>query len=188
MLASTNTGLQQTPDLTDIMSVGKLSFQFISIYNAIQVLQQAIDTYTGNTPSGAQGSGGTPESTVIVGNTANMYCSAGVNISAGFLVTLYNVGGVTHAKYAQANSSATPCYGISMNAASAGQQVQVLLLGLFNFGGGVTPGQIYYLSDATPGALVTARPSTPSDIVQAVGFGVDSNSIFFNPTLTWTQI
>ena|ERR1700744_2262770 len=180
--ASINTGLQQTPDLTDIMSIGKLSFQFIQVYNAINILAQAIDTYTGNTPPSSSQSSQTAESTVIVGNTANFWCTANVNISAGFLVGLKNVSGVTNAVLAQANGgSSVLAMGISMNAASAGQPIQVLLLGLFNFGGSVTPGTIYYTSPTTPGGIVATAPSTAGQIIQPVGIGLDTNSIFFNP-------
>lgn len=189
-LSSINTGLQQTPDLTDIASPGKLGFQFIQLYNAIGILQQAVDTYTGNTPARADNSqqNQTPEQTILVGNTSTMWATASINISAGFLVNLVNAGGVTEVQYANAISAAAPCHGISMAAASAGNKIQVLLLGLFNFGGSVTPGQMYYLSSSVAGGLSTTRPSTSGNIVQAVGYGVDTNSIFFNPTLLWQQL
>ena len=187
-LSSINTGLQQTPDLTDIQSVGKLSFQFISIYNAISILQQAIDTYTGNTPAAADGSNqnATPEQTVLVGNNCAMWCTASANLSAGFLVNLFNVSGQTQARYANATVLTQQAHGITLNAASAGQPIHILLLGLFNFGGSVTPGQMYYLS-TTPGGLSTTPPAVgSSELVQPVGFGVDTNSIFFNPS-TYTE-
>lgn len=185
-LSSINTGLQQTPDLTDIQSVGKLSFQFISIYNAIGVLQQAIDTYTGNTPVPANNSNQSqpPEQTVIVGNTANMWCKANVTISAGFALGLANVGGVIEAILALASSSPVQCFGLSMTSATAGNPIQVLLLGLFNFGGSVTPGALYYLSPGVGGGLTTTKPTAGSgQLIQPLGYGVDTNSIFFNPSL-----
>jgi hypothetical protein len=185
--SSINTGLQQTPDLTDIQSVGKLSFQFISIYNAIQALQQAIDNYTGNAPATptTSTSPATPESTILVGNTANMWCVANANINAGYLVNLFNSSGVTKAQLADAAITGTyPAMGISMNNASAGGNLQVLLLGLFNFGGSVTPGAVYYLSDAVAGGITVTPPTTGSGhLLQPVGFGVDTNSMWFNPDL-----
>lgn len=184
-LSSINTGLQQTPDLTDIQSVGKLSYQFISLYNAIGVLQQAIDTYTGNTPAPANNSNQNqpPEQTVIVGNTSNMWCKANANISAGFAIGLGNVGGVTEAILALASTSSVQCFGLSMTSATAGNPIQVLLLGLFNFGGSVTPGALYYLSPGVAGGLTTTKPSTAGQLIQPLGFGVDTSSIFFNPSL-----
>lgn len=184
--SSINTGLQQTPDLTDIQSTGKLSFQFISLYNAIQVLQQAIDNYTGNSPQTGTSNTQTAESTVIVGNTSNFWCNAKTALSAGFLVTLTNVSGVTNAGLANASASSTLAMGLTMTAAAINTPVQILLLGLFNFGGSVTPGALYYLSDTTAGALVTTPNSTTGHIVQPVGFGVDTNSIWFNPSLNPT--
>lgn len=184
-LSSINTGLQQIPDLTDIQSVGKLSFQFISIYNAIGVLQQAIDTYTGNTPPTASGSNQStpPEQSVIVGNTANMWCVAGAGISAGFLVNLYNNSGVTQAQLATAAVVGQIAMGLTMTSAAINTSIQVLLLGLFNFGGSVSPGGLYYTSDSVPGGLTLTAPTAVGHFVQPVGYGVDTNSIWFNPSL-----
>ena len=185
-LSSINTGLSPVPDLTDIQSTGKLSFQFIQLYNAIGVLQQAIDQYTGNSPAPADNSNQSApaENTVLLGNTANMWATCGTtNINAGYLVYFTNNSGVTTVSLAQANSFTKLAYGISMTSATAGNPIQVLLLGLFNFGGSVTPGQLYYLSDTVAGGLTTTAPSTVGTIVQPAGYGVDTNSIFFNPCL-----
>lgn len=185
-LASTNTGLQEVPDLTDILSVGKVSFHLIQIYNAIGILQQALDNYTGNSPvpSNQSNQSSPPENTVLVGNTANLWCTCGpTNIDAGYLVYFTNNSGVTTANLATAATPADFAVGISMGSATTGNSIQILLLGLFNFGGSVVPGQIYYLSDSTPGGLVTTPPITLGHIVQPIGYGVDTNSIFFNPCL-----
>src|SRR5579863_2517548 len=185
-LSSFNTGLQQVPDLLNITSVGKLSFQFISIYNAIGVLQQAIDSYTGNSPAPSNNSNqnAAPETTVLIGNTANMWLLAAQNINAGFLVTITNSGGTAIANLS--NVASTPygqAMGISMTNATTGNPLQILLLGLFNFGGSVTPGGIYYASALVPGGLSLTPPSVSGQLIQPVGFGVDSNSIFFNPCM-----
>jgi hypothetical protein len=184
-LSSINTGLQNIPDLTDIQSVGKLSFQFIQIYNAIGVLQQAIDSYTGNTPSGTVGTGGSPESTVIVGNMASMYATANVNIPAGYLVSINGSGQVVLANAAYAAN--VPAMGLSIAAASAGAQCHILLFGLFNFGGSVTPGTIYYTSPNVAGGLAATKPVLAGQLIQPVAFGVDTNSVFLNPSLYTTQ-
>lgn len=187
--SSINTGLQQVPDLTEIQTVGKLSFQFISIYNAINILSQAIDSYTGNAPATSTSDTQTAESTVLVGNTSNLWVKASVAISAGYLVNLTNTGGATTAQLASAvppggTSPNLIAHGLSMNTVAAGAQLQVLLLGLFNFGGSVTPGQLYYLSDTVLGALMTAPPTAGSGhLIQPVGFGLDTNSLWFNPSL-----
>lgn len=187
--SSIDTGLQPIPDLTNISSPDKLAFQFIQLYNAVGILAQAIDDYTGNTPQSNSNPNAPPESTVLVGNTANMWCVANAAINAGFLVTLINSSGVTKAELASAGSKTTPAMGMSMNSVAAGAQLQVLLLGLFNFGGSVTPGQMYYLSNSVPGGLSTSTTGyVTGNIVQAVGFGVDTESIFFNPTLTFQQL
>jgi hypothetical protein len=181
--SSIDTGLQPIPDLTDITTADKLAFQFIQLYNAVGILAQAIDSYTGNTPAIAQNQNASPEQTVLLGNQANMWCVAATNLAAGYLVNLENVGGATQARYAQATGLGSMAMGITMGAASGGGQVQVLLLGLFNFGGSVTPGAIYYLSNTVPGGLTTTYPGGTGYYNQAVGFGVDTDSIFFNPSM-----
>lgn len=185
-LASTNLGLQEVPDLTDILSVGKISFHLIQIYNALGVLQQALDNYTGNSPAPADNSNQSspPENTVLIGNTANIWTTCGTtSINAGYLVYFTNNAGVTTSELANASNATKLALGIAMGSATTGNPLQVLLLGLFNFGGSVIPGQLYYLSDSTPGGLVTTPPIATGHIVQPVGYGVDTNSIFFNPCL-----
>lgn len=183
--SSINTGLQQVPDLTDIQSVGKLSFQFIQIYNAMAILAQSIDSYTGNSPATSSSSSTPPEQTILVGNTANMWCIATEAISPGFLVSLSNVSGVTKCTLATGLTLSTIALGLSMTAAAgAGSSIQILLLGLFNFGGSVTPGALYYTDVGGPaGAITTTAPTTTGQLVQPIGYGVDTDSIFFNPCL-----
>lgn len=44
---------------------------------------------------------------------------------------------------------------------------------------GLTPGATYYLSASTPGAMTTVPPSTPTQIVQRVGFAKDATTFVF---------
>lgn len=181
--SSINTGLAAIPDLTDIQSAGKLGFQFIQLYNAVGVLQQAIDSYTGNSPVQASTSSQSPETTILVGNTSSMWAKCGTTaISAGYLVYFTNNSGVTTVNLAKSDAAYSIAIGISITSAAAGANIQVLLLGLFNFGGSVTPGSLYYTSPTVPGGLTVTIPTT-GNLIQPVGYGVDTNSIFFNPCL-----
>lgn len=200
-LSSINTGLQQTPDLTDIQSPGKLGFQFIQIYNAINVLAQAIDAYTGNTPADAQGNyqNQTIDQTVTVGNFTSLWVTAGASISSGFLVSFDSAG---HAILADPstvisaasndaaggqgyNSAGIPegtVKGIAITSASVGAQIKVMLLGIVNFGAGaLKPGNKYYLG-SVPGSI-TYNPAsmTAGWIRQPIGFAIDSAHMFINP-------
>lgn len=185
--SSIDTGLSATPDLTNVQSVGALSYQLITIYNAINILAQAIDAYTGNAPENTETPNQPAEATVIVGNMANFFCNAAVDLGAGFLVTLESVGGVTNAKLADASLGlAGIAHGLTMGTATAGSPIQILLLGLFNFGGGPTAGVIYYLSDTNPGDIIATKPTAAGSLVQAIGFGIDTDSMWISPSLTPT--
>lgn len=183
---SIDTGLPEIPDLTNINTEVGVSKQFIDIYNAIGILAQGIDSYTGNTPESASTSTASPESTILVGNTANMWATAQVDISAGFLVNIIDSGaGVPKAILADASMGlAEIAMAISLTSASAGSQIQIQLLGLFDFGGSVVAGQLYYCSGAGgAGGISTVKPTASGWAVQPVGFGVDGDSIFINPCL-----
>lgn len=183
---SIDTGLPAIPDLTNINTETGVSKQFIDIYNAIGILAQGIDAYTGNTPASQESSTSTPESTILVGNTANMFAIAGTNISAGFLVYFTDDGsGNAIAHLADASLGfAANAQGISMSSGNGGTKIQVMLLGLFDFGGSVTAGQTYYCSGSTgAGGISTVKPTASGWAVQPVGFGVDGSSIFINPSL-----
>lgn len=199
-LSSINTGLQQTPDLTDIMSAGKLGFQFISIYNAINVLAQAIDTYTGNTPPDAQGNNQNqpPDQTVTLGNFSSFWATAAVSISSGFLVAINSAGQivlaspngsqVTTGTNQSPNTPGAPtnaACGIAVSSASAGAQIHVMLRGLVNFGtGNLKPGAIYY-PGSSPGSL-TYNPGgmTAGWGKQVIGVALNSALMFVAPSLT----
>lgn len=182
--SSIDTGLPNTPDLADIQTPQKLAMTFIEMFNAMQILGQAIDAYTGNTPAGPDTSAQPAESTVLIGNTTNFWCNASTALPAGYLVTIFNVSGVTNAKLANAASGYSgTAMGLTMAAADINTPVQVMLIGLFNFGSGVTPGTMYYLSDAVAGGIAAAAPSTAGHLVQPVGFGIDTESVFINPSL-----
>lgn len=183
---SINTGLPQIPDLTDINTATGLSRQFIDLYNAIGILAAGIDSYTGNTPVAAQNDTATPEQTVILGNTANMWATADSDIGAGFLVNILDNGaGLPLAQLCDASLGlAQLAQGLAITSANAGDPIQILLIGLFDFGGSVTAGAIYYASGSTgAGGLSTVAPTASGWAVQPVGFGVDGTSIFINPDL-----
>lgn len=184
--SSIDTGLPAIPDLNNIQQPDKLAYNFIQVYNAISTLAQSIDSYTGNSPqpTSVTNSNIQPvESTVLVGNTSNLWCNAQTALLAGYAVKFVNVSGVLNAAYAQASALSNMCYGITMTAAAINTPVQVLLLGLFNFGGSVIPGSLYYLSPTVAGGITTTSPATSGQIIQPVGYGLDTDSIFFNPSL-----
>ena len=200
-LSSINTGLQQTPDLTDIQSPGKLGFQFISLYNAINILAQAIDTYTGNTPPDANGNyqNQLPNQTVTLGNLAYIWITADQAIGSGYLVSINTTGHAVLADpaniistasndaaggqgYNPSNKAEGVVVGIAVSNASVGQQLKVMLMGVVNFGtGNLHPGNKYYLG-SSPGSITNNPATMPvSGIRQPIGFAIDSANMFINP-------
>jgi len=77
-----------------------------------------------------------------------------------------------------------PCMGIALDAASAaGINVAVLIQGFVELPGNVwTAGAKLYVTTA-PGALSHTAPTGVDDIVQEVGFAVNTTQIYFNPQL-----
>jgi hypothetical protein len=73
-----------------------------------------------------------------------------------------------------------PAAGISMDDATAGNAVRVLMLGTIeNSAWAWNPGATLYVSTA-PGALTESAPTAP-DVIQAVGYAYRSNIIYFSP-------
>lgn len=58
--------------------------------------------------------------------------------------------------------------GFAQTSKLAGEQVRVLIVGLLA-SSGLSPGQIYYLSAGTPGAITTTPPGTAGQYVVRVG-------------------
>jgi len=86
---------------------------------------------------------------------------------------------------ADADSTTTmPCMGINITATTAaGQNVSVLISGFVELPGNVwTAGAKLYVSTA-PGALTHTAPTGVSDLVQEVGFAMNTTQIYFNPQL-----
>jgi len=61
--------------------------------------------------------------------------------------------------------------GFADSAALTGTTVKVLVAGLKTMPGTISPGEIYFLSATTPGAITTTAPSTPGQAVTRVGEG-----------------
>jgi len=197
-LSSINTGLQQTPDLTDIQTPGKLAFQFISLYNAIEILSQAIDTYTGNTPADAQGNyqNQTIDQTLTLGNYTSIWVTAANAITAGYMVSfssgqavlsVQNNANPDNNTLQNFNPSGIPdgrAMGIAVTSAGIGSQIKVMLIGMVNFGvGNLKPGAMYYHGSAAgsltynPTGMITGRGKQP------LGFAIDSAHMFIAPAM-----
>ncbi len=84
-----------------------------------------------------------------------------------------------------------PAMGIALETKGDGQTGKLLLRGTIRaatYFSGAAMGDIIYLSDGTPGSVVCAAPGDSGDIVQIVGFGLETNYIYFNPDGTYVEI
>lgn len=177
--SSINTGLAAIPDLTNINDPGKLSYQLIQLYNAIGILQQAIDSYTGNTPNHDPTQwleqGGFNQATI--GNLSTVYVKADVTIATGQLIGI----SPTTKNAVLANGIAIPAVGLCTNGAAAGSNISYILIGLVQFyaTGSFTPGTEYYVG--ATGFFSATRPATGST-GQHGGFALTDTAIFWNPS------
>lgn len=175
---STNLGLAQNPETKDPDTI----FEFQRVYNAIHILQAALDTYSGigNTDSTlwSQLAG---ENQVSLQNLTNQYVIATEDITAGMVVNLYNNSGTLAVRKALSDSTGNyVCRGFCRQSVTSGNYAWISLMGANNAISGLTPGFTYWLSDSTAG-LVTSTPPGGTSIVQIVGFALSSTCLFVNP-------
>jgi hypothetical protein len=100
-------------------------------------------------------------------------------LAAGDFVNVFNDAGVAKVRKADASSNVAPANGFVLEAVTTGNQATVYWGGLNNAVSGLTPGR-QFLS-TTPGASTDTAPATAGNIVQRIGFAVDSTTINFQP-------
>lgn len=177
---STNLGLSLQPEF-DAQKYPDIFVDSMRVRMGIQLLQSALDSYTGKLPLSSQLQGVANVSTSVqVGNLTRVYPVAGVNLTYGQLVYLYNVGGVLTAGLASASVSSTCARGFVSTTLgiTAGQVGEIQLLSVLSGLAGLTPGTTYYLSN-TAGFI----SSTAGTVSQKVGYALSTTDLFFNPTI-----
>lgn len=175
--SSINTGLASVPDLTGVNN-SQIDFHIIQLYNAVDILAQATDAYTGNVPQSSgqdQPEGGT------YGPAVQGYIITSVALTPGALVGIDGTSG----QLVNADSTlGTPILarGICTSTSNPGDQASVLLFGVLpTFAAGTfTPGDTYYLGAG--GLFIHTRPIT--GVEQAVGYALTATSFFFNSDLS----
>lgn len=180
---STNLGLSILPEM-ESREQPTVYAEFLRIRNALRVLQSALDVYTGALSADINYWDQTPpSSSVRVQGVSRVYAITSEAIALGELVNLYNVAGTMTARKANATNGTKPCRAYcSVNGGVAlGAYGEFILLGLLRTTG-VTPGATYYVG--TTGGLITGTaPAVVGNLVQEIGFGLDDESIWFNPVL-----
>lgn len=151
------------------------------LQNAIQVTLQQLMSMTGSQQvDPSLWSTVLPETSILVNNLRRFYAQAEVAIPYGRLVSFHTVGGVTKARFADANVGvALPAQAFSMSAIAAGDY------GEFFIGGGLLPsvtglsaGANLYLAGS--GQFSLTAPSLTGTLLQIVGFSPVDKYAFFN--------
>ena len=96
-------------------------------------------------------------------------------LAAGDFVNVFNDGGVSKVRKADASSGVAPANGFVLEAVDAGNTATVYFGGLNSAVSGVTAGQ-HYLS-TTPGLSNHVAPGAAGNIVQRIGYAVNSTTI-----------
>ena len=138
--------------------------ELLTIYNAIQALHQ--------------------EAT----RKSRIQCIFDEAASPGQLLSLYSVGGVLHARLANATNNTRPAAGFCGAAAvAAGKTGEVIYDAMNQYTTGLTPGTLYYLGTVN-GSYSTAKPGVSGNIQQPIGYAVSTNQIYVAQNINWTQV
>ena len=104
---------------------------------------------------------------------ARVKYAAGQATSSGRLITALS----NEAVYFDPSSNYEPI-GVTFNAALAGDEVTVILVGPIEIPGwGLTPGAVYY---AGPNGTLISNPELATGRVQAIGVAEDANTLIIN--------
>ena len=138
--------------------------ELLTIYNAIQALHQ--------------------EATRI----SRLQCIFDEAASPGQLLAVYNVGGVLHARLANASNNTRPAAGFcGASAVAAGKTGEVIYNAINIYTTGLTPGAMYYLGTVN-GSYSTVKPGLTGNIQQPIGYAISANQIYISQNLNWIQV
>lgn len=174
---STRTGLSVLPEI-DQQQYASIYLDALRIRQAIQILQAALDSYTGMgvIPS-SQWSQLTPLSQDKLANLTKTYVQATEDIGLGKMVNFYNNSGVVAARNANA-STGKPCHAYANSAVTTGNWGEFIRMGATSFISSLTVGATYYLSNTD--GLISPTPGTVS---QKLGYAMGTSLFVFNPAL-----
>lgn len=102
--------------------------------------------------------------------------TAGENLSAGDAVYLASTSGQAFKATASGTLEQAVVVGFAQANATTSGTVSLVVAGNLTTAG-LTPGEIYYLSPTTPGAITTTAPSTATQFLVRVGEAVTATSL-----------
>lgn len=184
---STNLGLALLPEI-DQKKYPDVFAELQRMRGALASLQNALDKYTG-----ALGEDPTYWDQAVPGeylraqNISRYYCKCSEAITLAQTVNFHNVAGVPNARKANATDNTKPCVAYCNGTFAAGDMGEFILFGLLPYISGLTSGTRLFLH-TTSGQFTSTPPAGAGKIVQPLGMCIGPTSIWFNPTLNWTQL
>jgi hypothetical protein len=112
-------------------------------------------------------------------DTANRTASEA--LSASNIVNVWNDSGTPKARKADASALGKRAVGFVSAAVSSGATATVNFEGTIAGLSGLVPGDTYFLSATTPGAITNTPPSASGSIVQSVGVAISDTELSFEP-------
>lgn len=187
--ASFNLGLTAQPEVNQ-KKYGDLYGEFLRLHNAIELVQQALDIYTGALSEDPQyWSSSKATSVARVQNISKVYAQATENISLAQVVHFQNSAGALTARKADATDATKLCRAFCTTSGGvlSGAYGEFVLLGVNPYYSGLTPGTPYYLTTAA-GQISATAPAVVGNVVQPVGYALSPTDLWFIPSLNFTQL
>lgn len=106
------------------------------------------------------------------------------DLAAGDIVNIYDNGGTPTARKADASAASAGKIGVGfvLAATTAPNNATVYFEGQITGLTGLTPGTVYFLSGATPGALTATPPTTAGYALQKIGMAISTTMLAFEPS------
>lgn len=157
------------------MAAGK----YVDIVSGVLTQKVSVETSAGAGDEGklvSLNASGQVDATMLGGAyTANV--TAGNTVAVGDMCYVVAAGTISSAL---ATAIGTIAQGYATDGGAAGTPATIVFSGINAGVSGLTAGVEYYLSSATPGAITATPPSTPTEIVQPIGFATSATSLVFN--------
>jgi hypothetical protein len=151
---------------------------YTDVVSGIITLKSSVETSAGAGDEGklvSLNASGQIDVTMLDGAyTANV---AGTNAALGDMCYITGAGTITPAL---ATAIGTIAQGFCTAAGTVGNPATIAFGGSNLNVAGLTPGTEYYLSKDTAGAITATAPSTPTQVVQPVGFAITATRLLFN--------
>lgn len=159
-----------------------MSDKYLTKVSGVTTLKEAIDSSAGAGDAGkipALDSGGKLASNMMPAGIGadSVTKNASENLASKDLVNLWNDGGTTKVRKADATSAGKRAHGFVQSAVTSGNPAEVILDGTISGLSGLTVGE-QFLS-TTAGTCTTTAPSASGNVIQSVGFAISSTELAF---------